>query len=121
LVQIITKYDKSNKGGLFLEEFKEFFIRASVENNSMIWRIIHLSGYKNNLKHNSEPDLIVKEDVLPRKILSNRDVYGIIFEVLANDVFQPVHMNFYRLLSMLETDHQLCRDIKNNIPDFFAN
>jgi len=51
---MIKKFDLGEKNALNLEEFKQFFIYKSAENPSAIWRIINLSGYKNNLKHKDE-------------------------------------------------------------------
>lgn len=56
LLNIIEKHDKDKKGGLFHSEFKEYFIKAAYEQNAMVWRLINLSGYKNNLRHTSEPE-----------------------------------------------------------------
>jgi hypothetical protein len=53
LQSIIEKHDKDHKGGLYLNEFKEYFIKASLDQSTMIWRLINLSGYKNNLRHSS--------------------------------------------------------------------
>ena len=57
LENIIAKHDKDKKGGLNISEFKEYFIKAAYEQNAMVWRLINLSGYKNNLRHMSEPEI----------------------------------------------------------------
>jgi hypothetical protein len=119
LINIITKGDKDNKGGLYLQEFKGFFIKSAYENSPMVWRLINLSGYKNNLRHKDEPEQELTENSYPRKILSHKFVYKTIFSILSNETFQPLHLNFYKFLGMLETDHHLCSEIKGNIKDFF--
>lgn len=32
-----------------------------------------------------------------------------------------MHLDFYRFLCILETDHSLCDEIKDNVKDFFQN
>jgi hypothetical protein len=41
-------------------------------------------------------------------------VYETIFSLLANNTFEPVHMNFYRLLSLLETDNGMKEGVYKN-------
>lgn len=81
----------------------------------MVWRLLNLSGYRNNLRHKDDPQPVVNQNAFPRKILSHKFVYTTIFSILSNEVFQPLHLNFYRLLGMLETDHDLSSEIKGNI------
>jgi hypothetical protein len=38
------------RGGITLAHFKDFFWRKSVENNALVWRILNLAGYRNNLR-----------------------------------------------------------------------
>jgi hypothetical protein len=45
-------------------------------------------------------------------------VYDTIFMILSSDKFQPIHLNFYKLLTMLETDHTLSNIVKSNIREF---
>lgn len=54
---MIDKYDADKKGGLYLNEFKSFFIKKSIENSNMVWRIINLSGYRNNLRHKNDKEV----------------------------------------------------------------
>ncbi len=84
----------------------------------MVWRLINLSGYRNNLKHKDEAEFELGENSYPRKILSHKFVYDIIYSILSNETFQPIHLNFYRFLGMLETDQDLCNYIKRNIKEF---
>lgn len=82
LQEMISKYDTEGRGGITLANFKDFFWRKSVENNALVWRILNLSGYRNNLRHKDEPDPL--PPISPRKILSARPVYDTIFQVLEN-------------------------------------
>ncbi len=104
-----------------MAQFKEFFWKKAIDNSTLVWRILSLAGYLNNLRHKEEPQVIVEEPSLPRKILSTRIVYDVIFQILSNDIFQPLHINFYRLLVMLETDHDFCNIAKSNIKGFLEN
>jgi hypothetical protein len=81
-----------------------------------VWRILNLSGYLNHLRHRDDPPL--PPPASPRRLLSTRAVYDAIFQVLSSEAFQAVHLSFYRLLVMLETDQELCRVVKGNIRDF---
>lgn len=118
LQEMINKYDTEKKGGITLSQFKDFFWRKSVENNNLIWRILNLAGYLNNLRHKNDVQINHQAPSYPRKILSNRLVYDTIFRILSNDTFQPLHLNFYRLLVMLETDNHLFDIAKSNIKEF---
>jgi hypothetical protein len=51
LEEMISKYDVEGRGGITLAHFKDFFWRKSVENNALVWRILNLAGYRNNLRH----------------------------------------------------------------------
>lgn len=51
---MITNFDKIEKGGLDLNELKQFFIVKSINSNHAIWRILNLEGYRNDLKHKDE-------------------------------------------------------------------
>lgn len=84
----------------------------------MIWRLLNLSGYRNNLRHANDMDVEVGLSASPRKILSSPAVYQVIYSILNNQTFQAVHLIFYRLLTMLETDHQLCNYIKEHTKTF---
>ena len=84
LENIIKQSDKDNKGGIYIHEFKDYFIKSAIENNPMVWRLLNLSGYRNNLKHKSEPDVALVETSFPRKLLSHSYVYNSIFSILAN-------------------------------------
>ena len=53
-------------------------------------------------------------DIYPRRILSNPKVYEVIFSILENKTFEPAHLNFYRLLALLETDRNLKEEVKKN-------
>ena len=48
---------------------------------------------------------------LPRRILSSPEIYSLIFSILRNPLFKDVHLNFYRLLSMLEVSLEVEREI----------
>lgn len=89
----------------------------SVKNEHAIWKIINLSGYKNNLKHSSETteSTPLNLQALPRRILSSPEVYALIFKIFENPVFKDVHLNFYRLLSILEVSPQIEKQIEDNI------
>lgn len=106
LQEVIGSYDKEGRGGITLADFKDFFWRKSTENNALVWRILNLAGYRNNLRHKDASD--PNPPASPRKILSTRAVYDTIFKILSNDALQTVHLSYYRLLAMLETDQQLC-------------
>lgn len=106
LQEVIGSYDKEGRGGITLADFKDFFWRKSTENNALVWRILNLAGYRNNLRHKDASD--PNPPTSPRKILSTRAVYDTIFKILSNDALQTVHLSYYRLLAMLETDQQLC-------------
>jgi hypothetical protein len=121
LQDMINKYDTTNRGGITLEQFKDFFWRKAIENSDLVWRILNLAGYLNNLKTKDEQVVNREPPSYPRKILSNKVVYDTIFKILSNDTFQPLHMSFYKLLIMLETDHDLCNIAKGNIKDFLEN
>jgi hypothetical protein len=99
LEEILHKYDKDNRGGLTLHNFKDFLWRKSVENNALVWRLLNLSGYLNNLRHKDDPPPTPPPS--PRKLLSTRVIYDTIFQVLSNDAFQVVHLNFCKLLVTL--------------------
>lgn len=116
----MSKYDTEQRGGLTLHQFKDFFWRKSVENNSLVWRILNLAGFLNNLRHKEDQSPIIVPSY-PRKILSSRVVYDSIYKILSNEAFQPVHLNFYKLLIMLESDQELCQVAKSNIREFLEN
>lgn len=118
LEEVIAKYDKEHKKGINLVQFKDFFWRKSIENSTLVWRLINLSGHLNNLSHKNDPLPTIEITSLPRKILSTRVVYDTLFKILANPAFQPVHISYYKLLTMLETDHELCLVVKSNIREF---
>lgn len=50
LKKMFEEHDKEKKGYIVLEDFKDFFYTKTTKNESAIWKIINLSGYKNNLK-----------------------------------------------------------------------
>lgn len=50
---------------------------------------------------------MITADIYPRRILSTPRVYEVIFSILENKTFESVHLNFYRLLALLETDKNL--------------
>lgn len=50
LKKIMEGHDINKKGYLVLEEFRNFFYQKSKKNPNAIWKLIHQSGYKNNLK-----------------------------------------------------------------------
>lgn len=50
----------------------------------MVWRLLNLSGYKNNLRHRDDPEHQLNENSYPRKILSHKFVYTTIFSILSN-------------------------------------
>lgn len=50
----------------------------------MVWRLLNLSGYKNNLRHRDDPEPEINENSYPRKILSHKFVYTTIFSILSN-------------------------------------
>lgn len=120
LQELMAKYDTEQRGGLTLLQFRDFFWRKAVENSSLVWRLLNLAGFLNNLRHKDDQSP-VSAPCYPRKILSSRIVYDSIYKILANEAFQPVHLNFYKLLTMLESDQQLCRIAKSNIRDFLEN
>lgn len=117
LQELMGKYDTEQRGGLTLPQFKDFFWRKAVENSSLVWRLLNLAGFLNNLRHKEDQSAVLLPSY-PRKILSSRVVYDSIYKILANEAFQPVHLNFYKLLTMLESDQELCRIAKGNIRDF---
>ncbi len=41
-------------------------------------------------------------------------MYEVIFSLLENKTFESVHLNFYRLLALLETDKNLKEEVKKN-------
>jgi hypothetical protein len=51
LIEMLNKYDQEKKGALHLHQFKTFFVEKCRENVDMIWKLLSLSGYKNNLRH----------------------------------------------------------------------
>ena len=123
---IIEKYDTDKKGGLTLAQFKQHWVQASLDTNPLVWRILNLSGYLNNLKHSSEKEEKPETtkfgaESYPRKILSNKVFYKTLFTILSNERFQPVHLKMYQLLTNLETDHSLFKEIKENLKDFLEN
>ena len=87
-----------------------------MENIALIWRLLNLSGYLNNLRHKDDHPPIPPPS--PRKLLSTKVIYDTIFQVLSNEALQVVHLNFCKLLVMLETDQELCKVIKGNVRDF---
>ena len=86
-----------------------------------IWKIIHLAGYLNNLKQQSDQKTDITVEWLPRRILSSSSTYQIIFKILENKDFEGVHLNFYRLLTLLEVDEESKKEIKENANDIIKN
>ena len=101
--KIYEEHDKGSKGYLSFNEFKEFFYLKIAKNEHAIWKIINLAGYKNNLEPAKGPSQEATLDVstLPRRILSSAEVYDLIFSIFKNAIFKDVHLNFFRLLSLL--------------------
>lgn len=50
LEKIMEEHDKGKKGYLTFDDFKDFYFTKSVKNENAIWKLINLSGYKNNLR-----------------------------------------------------------------------
>lgn len=101
--KIYEEHDKGQKGYLSFDEFKDFFYVKIAKNEHAIWKLINLAGYKNNLEPAKGPSQEVTLDVstLPRRILSSTAVYDLIFGIFKNPTFKDVHLNFFRLLSLL--------------------
>ena len=80
-----------------------------------------MAGYKNNLKYKDDPEPVMNPESFPRKILSTKIFFDTIFKFLENEKFQPLHMSFYKLLTMLETNESFFDQIKGKFKEFLSN
>lgn len=82
LKDILQKFDLNSKGYLTIDEFKNFFVSKSIQNPSAIWKILNLSGYRNDFKHKDELEKTKVHSIETRKLLSQCRIYHTLFEVL---------------------------------------
>lgn len=75
--EVVNKYDLEKQGGITLGHFKDFFHRKALDNLLLVWRLLNLSGYLNNLRHKDDPPAIPPTST--RRLLSTRKVYDTIF------------------------------------------
>lgn len=116
LLKMLEEHDKERKGYLTLNDFKEFFYVKSIKSESAVWRIVNLSGWKNNLSSSSTDVEVVavNTSALPRRILSSPEVFDLIFSILDNDNFKEVHLSFYKLIEKLEDDQRVKAKVQAN-------
>lgn len=75
------------------------------------WRLLNRSGYRNDLRYLEEANFIQPVESLARQILSNDNVYTLLFSMLDNPAMKAVHTDLYKFLCMLPTSPRISQQL----------